>query len=171
MTSSNNENAIATTTTNHNNQDESSAYATALLRSLQFSGVKFLRYATLDASNNLRVKVKLVDQLLKQPNVSLNYQVSIAEVAMPSPRGLALVPGWPLLCAFMGDKKLGTKQLVQALGPRHPQGDLAPTCGRLAMVPSMRCAKGRSTPGTPPMGGHTIRIIGWLPLGTMLRAS
>lgn len=62
-------------------QQVQSAYATALLRSLQFSGVKFLRYFTVDLYNNVRCKVKPVDQLLLQSsNISLEHQVSVAEV-------------------------------------------------------------------------------------------
>ena len=71
------------TTSVRNNQanDVSSAYATALLRSLNSSGVRFLRYCTVDACNNTRCKVKLVEKLLSQPRpVTLNDQVSIAEV-------------------------------------------------------------------------------------------
>ena len=65
-----------------NDATTSSAYATALLRSLQFSGVKFLRYCTVDACNNIRCKAKPVDQLLlsKHGRVTLNDQVSIAEI-------------------------------------------------------------------------------------------
>ena len=61
-------------------QAQESAYANALLRSLQFSGVKFLRYFTVDLHNNVRCKVKPVDQLLQQPNLSLEHQLSVAEV-------------------------------------------------------------------------------------------
>ena len=62
---------------NTQRKDEKSAYATALLRSLQFSGVKFLRYFTVDICNNIRCKVKPVDQLLKSE--TLDNQVSVAE--------------------------------------------------------------------------------------------
>jgi hypothetical protein len=63
-------------------QTQDSAYATALLRSLQFSGVQFLRYFTVDVCNNVRCKVKPVDHLLKAGNgvVTLENQVSIASV-------------------------------------------------------------------------------------------
>lgn len=76
---------MSTTTNNNNknsNNDETSAYTTALLRSLKFSGVQFLRYCTVDACNNLRVKAKPVQHLLRSssPAVSLKDQVSIAEV-------------------------------------------------------------------------------------------
>ena len=66
---------------NNNNTDDAveAAYTTAILRSLKFAGVQFLRYYTVDACNNLRTKAKLVDRLL-QENASLNNQVSIAEV-------------------------------------------------------------------------------------------
>ena len=71
-----------TTSNQATNDAISSAYATALLRSLHFSGVKFLRYCTVDACNNIRCKAKPVDQLLLSQNdrVTLNDQVSIAEV-------------------------------------------------------------------------------------------
>lgn len=66
---------------NQANDVTSSAYATALLRSLHFSGVKFLRYCTVDVCNNIRCKAKPVDQLLSQHGrVTLNDQVSIPEV-------------------------------------------------------------------------------------------
>ena len=73
------------TATNESQEDVSSAYATALLRSLHFSGVKFLRYFTVDACNNVRCKAKPVDHLLLQNGtsasaVTLEEQVSIAEV-------------------------------------------------------------------------------------------
>lgn len=64
-----------------NTREQESAYATALLRSLQFSKVKFLRYFTIDLYNNVRCKVKPVDQLLRlQSKRTLNHQLSIAEV-------------------------------------------------------------------------------------------
>lgn len=56
-----------------------SAYTTALLRSLKFAGVQFLRYYTVDACNNIRAKAKPIDRLLRD-NESLDNQVSIAEV-------------------------------------------------------------------------------------------
>jgi len=70
---------------NHNNnnnnvqEDESSACATALLRSLHFSGVRFLRYFTVDAFNNVRCKAKPVENLLSQKH-GLEDGVSIAEI-------------------------------------------------------------------------------------------
>jgi len=68
-------------TTSNQENEVSSAYATALLRSLHFSGVRFLRYCTVDACNNVRCKVKPVDHLLLQQGVTtLDDQVSIAEV-------------------------------------------------------------------------------------------
>lgn len=70
-------------TNNNNNNTEqdavAAAYTTALLRSLKFAGVQFLRYYTVDACNNIRSKAKMVDRLL-QDSDSLNNQVSIAEV-------------------------------------------------------------------------------------------
>jgi glutamine synthetase len=75
---------INTNTTSNTQDDmslqEKSAYSTALLRSLQFSGVKFLRYFTIDLCNNIRCKVKPIDHLLRAGDVSLEHQVSIAEV-------------------------------------------------------------------------------------------
>jgi len=84
--STSHENENKNNSNNNNNKshqqanDVSSAYATALLRSLHSSGVQFLRYCTVDACNNMRCKAKLVDQLLSNGNVTLNNQVSIAEV-------------------------------------------------------------------------------------------
>jgi glutamine synthetase len=86
---------MASKSINNQNQQEqellaSSAYATALLRSLHFSGVKFLRFYTVDVCNNVRCKVKPVDHLLLKNNnnnnnnnnnvLSLDHQVSVAEV-------------------------------------------------------------------------------------------
>lgn len=64
---------------------QESAYTTALLRSLQFSGVKFVRFFSVDVCNNVRCKVKPVDCLMDDLNddtvqVSLNDKVSIASV-------------------------------------------------------------------------------------------
>lgn len=59
--------------------EPSSAYATALLRSLHFSGVQFLRYFTVDVCNNVRCKVKPVGHLL-QNQKGLEGEVSIASV-------------------------------------------------------------------------------------------
>ncbi|CAB9505938.1 Type-1 glutamine synthetase [Seminavis robusta] len=59
---------------------QESAATTALLRSLQFSGVQFLRFVTVDACNNIRSKVKPVKYLLNQEAKSLDKQVSIAAV-------------------------------------------------------------------------------------------
>jgi glutamine synthetase len=67
--------------TNDHFEAEKAAYTTALLRSLHFSGVKFLRYMTVDICNNIRAKVKPVDYLLSSsPSVTLEAQVSVAEV-------------------------------------------------------------------------------------------
>lgn len=57
---------------------EIEAYSVALLRSLQFSGVKFLRFFALDACGNVRCKVRPVDALLSRR--TLVDQVSIAAV-------------------------------------------------------------------------------------------
>eukprot|EP00934_Nitzschia_sp_Nitz4_P008597 Nitzschia sp. Nitz4//scaffold280_size24494//7710//9206//NITZ4_008391-RA/size24494-snap-gene-0.36-mRNA-1//1//CDS//3329545588//8587//frame0 len=57
------------------------AYTTALLRSLQFSGVKFIRYLMVDSSNNIRAKVKPIDFLLRKQAL-LDNQASIAKVCV-----------------------------------------------------------------------------------------
>ena len=85
--------ASISTTCSSNNQnskdhDATSAYATALLRSLHFSGVQFIRYCTVDAFNNIRCKGKPVEHLLLQQrgtsdgstSSGLEGQVGIAEV-------------------------------------------------------------------------------------------
>lgn len=69
----------ANKSTTSNNSPES-AYTTALIRSMQFSGVQFLRYMTVDACNNIRCKVKPVKHLLRSNATSLNNEVSIASV-------------------------------------------------------------------------------------------
>ena len=63
-------------------ESQESAYTVALLRSLRYSGVKFLRYFTVDVNNNIRCKVKPVDHLSRKngTNSTLDSQVSIAEV-------------------------------------------------------------------------------------------
>jgi len=60
--------SISNSSNNQNDKDldATSAYATALLRSLHFSGIQFLRYCTVDAFNNIRCKVKPVEHLLLQ---------------------------------------------------------------------------------------------------------
>jgi hypothetical protein len=50
----------------------------ALLRALRFAGVEFVRYISVDSSNNIRSKAAPLKRLLK--NNKLDYQVSIAEV-------------------------------------------------------------------------------------------
>jgi glutamine synthetase len=60
------------------NNFQESAYATALLRSLEFQGVQFLRFVTVDACNNIRCKVRPIAHLLKQK--TLENQVSVAAV-------------------------------------------------------------------------------------------
>lgn len=60
--------------------DVERAYTKALLRSLQFQGVQFLRYITLDPYNNIRAKAVPIDQLLKKRYPTLHQQCSIAEV-------------------------------------------------------------------------------------------
>lgn len=62
-------------------ESEKAAHTQALLRSLHFTGVKFLRFMTVDVCNNIRAKVKPVDLLLSSSdNISLDNQVSVAEV-------------------------------------------------------------------------------------------
>lgn len=70
---------------NNISSSSESAYTKALLRSLQFSGVQFLRYVAVDPYNNLRAKVKPINHMLKQKNtitISLDQQVSIAEICL-----------------------------------------------------------------------------------------
>ncbi|KAG7361714.1 glutamine synthetase [Nitzschia inconspicua] len=59
-----------------------SAYTKALLRSLQFQGVQFLRYVTLDPYNNIRARVVPITHVLKKKNISLHNQCSIAEICL-----------------------------------------------------------------------------------------
>jgi hypothetical protein len=79
--------SITTTTSSLKDSPSSleSAYTKALLRSLQFQGVQFLRYLTLDPYNNVRAKAVPITHLMKrkqehQPLLSLHKQCSIAEV-------------------------------------------------------------------------------------------
>ena len=71
---------------NFQQQQEAASSATkALLRSLDFQGVQFLRFMTIDACNNIRCKVRPVPYLLKQQNSSpdtsiLDTSVSVATV-------------------------------------------------------------------------------------------
>ena len=61
---------------------QEAAYSTALLRSLQHGGVKFLRYIAVDVCNNIRCKAIPIDHLLRNRGeaVTLDCQVSVAEV-------------------------------------------------------------------------------------------
>ena len=61
---------------------QEAAYSTALIRSLQHGGVKFLRYLTVDVCNNLRCKAIPIDYLLRNDGIiaSLNCLVSVATV-------------------------------------------------------------------------------------------
>ena len=52
----------------------------ALLRSLHYSGVKFLRFVSLDASGNIRAKVRPIESLLRKHVSSLNDQTSTAAI-------------------------------------------------------------------------------------------
>jgi glutamine synthetase len=63
-----------------NKPSQYTGHTTALLRSLHFSGVQFLRYFSIDACGNIRCKVKPVDYLLKSAEPTLENQVSIASV-------------------------------------------------------------------------------------------
>ena len=62
-----------------NNKNES-GLTKALLRSLNFSGVQFIRYLTVDPYNTIRAKAVPVQHLLKKDVDSLDHQVSVAEV-------------------------------------------------------------------------------------------
>jgi glutamine synthetase len=61
---------------------QEAAYSTALIRSLQHGGVKFLRFLTVDVCNNVRCKAVPIDYLLRNDAVvtSLNCLVSVATV-------------------------------------------------------------------------------------------
>jgi glutamine synthetase len=63
-----------------NQTENTRAAVRALLRSLHFSGVKFLRFVSLDTSGNVRAKVRPIDSLLSQQSPSLSDQVSIAAI-------------------------------------------------------------------------------------------
>ena len=56
--------------------NEESAYTKALLRSLSFAQVKFIRYTAVDPFNTLRCKALPVDSLLKNNSKSLQNQVT-----------------------------------------------------------------------------------------------
>lgn len=60
-------------------QEEAANYSIALVRSLRFAGVKFLRYAALDICNNTRCKAVPLD-LIFRAGSSLNKRVSVAKV-------------------------------------------------------------------------------------------
>lgn len=64
----------------HHPTETNRAAIKALLRSLQFHGVKFLRFTSLDATGNIRAKVRPIDSLLTHPFSSLSDQASIATV-------------------------------------------------------------------------------------------
>jgi glutamine synthetase len=61
-------------------------YSVALLRSLKYAGIKFLRYMIVDMCNNVRCKAVPIDHLLREDGISdgvvlsssLDHQVSIA---------------------------------------------------------------------------------------------
>jgi glutamine synthetase len=57
--------------------EKDSAYTKALLRTLSFAGVKFVRYGSVDPFNKLRCKVVPVNTL--KTNESLDYQVAFAK--------------------------------------------------------------------------------------------
>ena len=64
--------------------NDSTAHTKALLRTLSFAKVKFLRYAGLDLYNSLRCKAVPIDRLKKNNDdtseISLDYQVAFAKV-------------------------------------------------------------------------------------------
>lgn len=84
---------------------DAAASTKALLRSLKFGGVKFLRYVTVDACGNIRAKARPLDSLLKAASSSppncLDNQVSIATVC---------VAGLP----FYGDKMIPEETGIDA---------------------------------------------------------
>lgn len=62
---------------------QEAAYSTALIRSLQHGGVKFLRFLTVDVCNNVRCKAVPIEYLLTRNDgvvASLNCLVSVATV-------------------------------------------------------------------------------------------
>ena len=68
-------------TSNTNMQE--SAYSTALLRSLQFSGVQFVRFLTVDACNQVRAKDKPVKYLLGNGhNATFQYKGSMPPIVV-----------------------------------------------------------------------------------------
>jgi glutamine synthetase len=66
----------------NSNSNQQSAYSTALLRSLHYQGVQFLRFVTVDVCNNIRCKVRPISHLLKQKSstLTLDDQVSVAAI-------------------------------------------------------------------------------------------
>ena len=64
----------------HPSDKSNGAAVRALLRCLHFSGVRFLRFVSLDASGNIRAKVRPIESLLKQQVSSLSDQTSTAAI-------------------------------------------------------------------------------------------
>jgi len=59
--------------------DKVNGYQTAIMRSLQAAGVKFLRYTAVDAYNTIRCKTVPITHVMSSPH-TMNSAVSIAEV-------------------------------------------------------------------------------------------
>jgi len=140
---------------------QESAYAIALLRSLQFSGVKFLRFFTVDPFNNIRCKVKPVDNLLlslqKSNNnslISLEHQLSVAEVCYGGLRYSAdvMTPGsgldarnvltlQPDLSSFRNLPYAPKSALVMGNLKNQYTGEQSPLCTRSLLQRVVRDAK------------------------------
>lgn len=142
--------SITTATSSLNDASSSleSAYTKALLRSLQFQGVQFLRYLTLDPYNNVRAKAVPIAHLMKrkkeyQQVLSLHKQCSIAEVCHGGMASYAdhMVEGTGMsprnVLSIMADPETlrvlpyNTKSAV-VMGNLHDQytGDVSPYCTR-----------------------------------------
>jgi glutamine synthetase len=145
-----------------------SAYTTALLRSLQSAGVKFLRYFAVDVCNTVRCKAVPIDHLLRNSHdittmtstrtktTTLNCQVSIAQVCfagLPSyadnviegtgfdaKHVLVIQPDLFSLCILPYAPKTAL-----VLGTLHDQssGSLSPLCTRGLLANVVRDAASR----------------------------
>lgn len=122
---------------------EIAAAQTALVRSLKYSGVKFIRYATVDAYNTVRAKATPIARISKSNDKSFDNVLSIAEVCfagLPSYAD-AMVPGTNL----DGRRVLTIKpdlsslrilpyanKTAMVMGTAHDQrtGELSPLCTR-----------------------------------------
>jgi len=77
-------------------ETEKSAATTALLRSLKFAGVKFIRYASIDACNTIRAKASPIDRIGNSGNgANFDHVVSIPRVCFAGLPSYAdfIVPG------------------------------------------------------------------------------